>query len=318
VSYPAELKFKESQVREILSRHAGTDPGLIRPIRWAAKEYGYRNSVTFHVKHSFKKNSLVKKVVTGFVGRDNQTLVPVQSCHLLDPRLAEIFSASGGKNKEGRVTFKLSEEGRIIPDSEEIFFRIRLKGESLLVSSRGFFQNNLAVTELITDQVSKWVEEEAPEVFFDLYAGVGTFSFLSAKNIPRIVCIEESPAGFEALKMNRDERKLISMETLKGRVERDFPEYFRRSGQNKAVIFMDPPRQGIEAKLAHFIAQKSEAISVVYLSCDPVTLARDIKIISSYGRYKVVEVVPFDMFPRTAHVEVAARFTLLTPPLVNQ
>ena len=297
-AYSAELKFKEEQVRELLSRQASIDPGLVAPIRFAQRDYGYRNSVTLHAQ----------KTTFGFIGKDNRSVIPVKNCLLADERLRPVFGFKLQKKKKAdRVTFKLDEKGKIASDLEETFFRIRLKDESFLVSSQGFFQNNLAVTELVADQIALWVEEMAPKVFFDLYAGVGVFSFLSAKRVPKVVCIEESPQSVQALKMNRDERKRISTEILEGRVERIFPEYFQKSTASRTLILMDPPRQGLDADFARFLAEKSGNFSMIYLSCDPATLARDLKTILSGGRAKVVQIIPFDMFPRTAHVEVLVR-----------
>lgn len=301
VAYPAELKFKEEQVRELLSRQAGLDPSLVGPIRFSDKDYGYRNSVTLHAQ----------KAMFGFIGKDNRSLIPVKNCLLADARLEPVFRFKLQKKKKAdRVTFKLDEKGKIVSDLEETFFRIRLQEEQFLVSSKGFFQNNLAVTELIADRISQWVKEEAPGEFFDLYAGVGIFSFLSAMNVPKIICVEESPQSVQALKMNRDERKRPSMDIHEGRVERIFPERFLKDTRSKNLILMDPPRQGLDAGFARFLADKSDASSIIYLSCDPSTLARDLKTLLSGGRYRVAEIVPFDMFPRTAHVEVLVRLIL--------
>ncbi len=298
VSYPTELKFKEDQVRELLSHQAGIDPGLIAPIRYSDRDYGYRNSVTLHAQ----------KTMFGFIAKDNRSLIPIKNCLLADERLEPVFRSKPQKKKKAdRVTFKLDEKGRIVSDLEETFFRIRLKEEPFLVSSKGFFQNNLAVTELIADQISGWIEEEAPEVFFDLYAGVGIFSFLSAKRVPNIVCVEENAQSIQALKMNRDERKRPSMEVLEGKVERIFPERFQKDARSKTLILMDPPRQGVDTGFARFLADRSDASSIIYLSCDPSTLARDLKTLLSGDRYRVAQIVPFDMFPRTAHVEVLVR-----------
>lgn len=246
----------------------------------------------------------------GFIGKDNHSIIPVKNCLLTDERLEPVFRFKLQKKKKAdRVTFKLDEEGKIVSDLEETFFRIRLKEEPFLVSSKGFFQNNLAATELIVDQISRWIEEEAPEVFFDLYSGVGIFSFLSAKRVPSIVCVEENAQSIQALKMNRDEKKRTSMEIVQGRVERIFPERFQKDVGPKTLILMDPPRQGLDAGFARYLAERCHASSMIYLSCDPAILARDLKTILSGGRYKVAEVAPFDMFPRTAHVEVLGRLT---------
>lgn len=315
VSYPAELAFKEEQVRGILGRQAGVDPSRVSAIRSAGREYGYRNGVTLQVQFTAKKRFSKAEPVAGFIGRDNQALVPVKSCLIADPRLAEVFHLKTRleKNTE-RLSFKLTDQGEVVSDLEERFFRVRLKNETLLTSSRSFFQNNLAVTELVIDEAARRVEKAKPDEFFDLYAGGGTFSFLAAKRVPEIVCVEESPASLAALKMNRDEKRPTSMEIIAGRVERVFPKRFERSAATKSMIFMDPPRQGLDPALSRFLATCG-AFSILYLSCDPATLARDLKVILEGGRYRVVEAIPFDMFPRTAHVEV---LVVLTPSSANK
>ena len=109
--------------------------------------------------------------------------------------------------------------------------------------------------------------------------------------------------GIHALRMNKEERKISNMQIIAGRVERAFPPAFEEEKDNKSVVFLDPPRQGIEASLAVYFSSEGVPDKLIYLSCDPLTLVRDLKIILAKGCYELESVVPFDMFPRTKHIE---------------
>ncbi|MGH7198691.1 MAG: class I SAM-dependent RNA methyltransferase, partial [Candidatus Omnitrophota bacterium] len=292
-------RIKESQVREIMDRALGLG-GAVEPIQYGAKDYGYRNSVTLHRSARGDKPQPL-----GYIGRDNKTVVAVKHCLLADERLAPVFGAKFRlEKKTERVTFRLSEKGEIISSEADLFSRIRLGGESVLAHSRGFFQNNLAVTELLVKQVGAWTGEMRPDVFFDLYAGVGTFSLLAAKNVPRAVCVEEAKESLDALRMNAAERGRSGLQIIQGRAESVFPSVFPDEKGGSAMVCLDPPRRGIETRLAEFLS-KANAGAIVYVSCDPATLARDLKVLLKEGRYEAEKIVPFDMFPRTKHIETA-------------
>lgn len=296
-SYDEELRMKESQVRELLEKVPGV-AGRIRPILHGPKDYGYRRSATFHVIRSKRKSQLA------YISKDNVTPLPVQNCALLDPALERVFSSFTGA-KSDKVSFKLSGDGRVVSDERENFFRVSILGQTLVANSKAFFQNNWEVTGLIAQQVRSWLEALRPGLFFDLYAGIGTFSFLCAGSIKRVICLEENPFAVAALKMNREESKHPGLETLEGRVERRFEEIWKKEGSSDAAVFLDPPRQGLERELASFLATEVAAKALIYVSCDPATLARDLRVLLG-GRWRLEELVPFDMFPRTKHVEAAA------------
>lgn len=302
VSYAQELLMKEMQVREALQRGLGLPGDVVKSIRRGDKEYGYRNSVTLH---RTSKDELRPQRL-GFVGRDNKSHVVVSNCLLVDPRLSAVFQASLRLRKGAdKLTFRLSEKSEIATDQDETFTRIRIGQETLLASSRGFFQNNLSVTALLADQIREWVDETRPDAFYDVYAGVGTFSFLSAKNVSAVYCIEESSESLQALRMNRAEKGRTSLEIFEGRAEKAFPVVFTKAKSANAMLCLDPPRGGLEKELAEFIGKKTDCRAVVYVSCDLATLTRDLRILTESGRYRVREAVPFDMFPRTKHIEVA-------------
>ena len=313
VDYQEELRMKEAQLADIFKPLEALESLKIKPIVASNREYGYRNGVTLHPIFSKKNRVSIGRQVTaslGFVGKDNVSKIPIKSCLLADERLASVFGNEINLKKEiDKLTVKLSKEGEIVSDTEERFFRIRLGGESFLVSSKGFFQNNLFMAQRLAAQVREWVQRLKPDVFFDLYAGVGTFSILSAREVPKIVCVEESGPSVQALGMNCQERKISSMEIVEGKAEKVFPEIWEKKKSERPLILLDPPRQGIAAEFAGHLSKISGTSGLVYISCDPVTLARDLKIILALGRWRAEEAAPFDMFPRTKHLEVAILLT---------
>jgi len=299
--YSEELKWKERQVRENFAQAFKTGEIPIRPIQHGSKEYGYRTSITIH--RTTEKNNKPQRL--GFIGHDNYSKVLIDHCMLADERLREIFTAKHKLNRrEEKRGFKLDEKGRIFTNDEEKLYRVGIGGRSLWASSMGFFQNNIEVTELIAKKLAAYLEILKPARFLDLYAGVGTFPLLAARNVPEAHCFEDSPYSTGCLRRNVKEWELPLAGIFAGKVEKTFPRFLVRNPNPETLVFMDPPRQGIASSLADFLAKEDVGENIFYLACDLQILLRDLKQILAAGRYKVREVTPFDMFPRTKHIEV--------------
>ncbi len=309
-SYLLELAMKEEQVREIFSKISEAKNRVSKIIH-GKKDYGYRRSATFHVGEEGRG-----KKYLGYVSKDNVSLVKIQNCDLLNPDLAGMINIGARRaaplpNRD-KISFKVSKDGKLFSDEKEAFYPVVLLGKKLLVNSKGFFQNNWEVTELLAKKVADFVSRISPEVFYDLYAGVGTFTFLSAAGVPRIACIEESPYAVSALRMNCQNHSRKDIQVIEERVEKIFETKWSEEGGKKTIVFMDPPRQGISKKLADFLSETCDAKALVYVSCDPMTLARDLQLLLKHGRWRLEEIAPFDMFPRTKHIELAIFLSRLT------
>ncbi|MFH1799556.1 MAG: TRAM domain-containing protein [Candidatus Omnitrophota bacterium] len=312
--YLEELKWKECQVHESFSQVFKGEDIPTLPIQHGPKEYGYRTSITIH--RTTEKNHKPQRL--GFIGHDNYSKVLIDYCMLADERLKKIFTAEHKLNRrEEKRGFKLDEKGRIFTNDEEKLYRISIGGRSLWASSMGFFQNNIEVTELIAQKLAEYLEALKPSRFLDLYAGVGTFPLLAthppkrgspdleaACGIPEIHCFEDNPYSTGCLRRNVKEWELPLAGIFSGKVEKTFPRFILRSPKPGTLIFMDPPRQGIASSLADFLAKEDAGENILYLACDLQILLRDLRQILARGRYKVREVIPFDMFPRTKHIEV--------------
>ncbi len=306
IAYAEELRLKEAQVREAFQRAFGLPGDAVRSIRRGARDYRYRNSVTLHAAGRGPKGS--GPGAPAFVGRDNRTLVPVTDCLLVDERLRGAFTPPlrPGRGAD-KATFRLDSQGHAVSDHDDRFLRVNVAGEEFVAHSRGFFQNNLEVTADLAAVLAEWVARTAPEVFYDLYGGVGTFGFLAARGVPRLVCIEEHPGSLQALRMNRSEKgRSASLEIVEGSVEKAFPLVWRRPDRaGRSFICLDPPRAGLDGALCRFLEEQVDAAAIAYVACDLPCLVRDLGVLLERGRYGVREVVPFDMFPRTKHIEVA-------------
>ena len=299
--YAEELKWKEHQVRESFGQAFKSGPVSILPIVHGTRDYGYRNSITIH--RTTEKNHKPQRL--GFIGHDNYSKVMIDHCMLADDKLREIFAAEYKLNRsEERRGFKLDEKGRIFTNDEEKLYRVSVGGHSLWASSMGFCQNNIGVTERIAKKLEEYVATLKPARFLDLYAGVGTFPILAARTVPDVHCFEDSPYSVGCLRRNVREMEMPLTGIFAGKVEKTFPRFIVQHPKPGTLVFMDPPRTGIASSLADFLAKEDAGENIFYLACDLQILLRDLRLILSTGRYKVCEVTPFDMFPRTKHIEV--------------
>jgi 23S rRNA (uracil1939-C5)-methyltransferase len=181
-----------------------------------------------------------------------------------------------------------------------------LAGETFRIRPSSFFQTNTAQAEKMARMVLDGLlaSGEQPEnrrlTIVDAYCGVGTFALLLARRAGRVIAIEESASAIKDAQWNL--RDVNNVEILKGKVEDLLPEL--AAGVDGLVI--DPPRAGcqpvvLDALIRHPVAR------IVYVSCDPATLARDLNILCRlHPTYRLRSVQPLDMFPQTAHIECVA------------
>ena len=183
-----------------------------------------------------------------------------------------------------------------------------LWGEDYLVDSIGhcrfklsplsFYQVNNAQTKVLYDKVAEFAELSGNEVVWDLYCGIGTIGQYLAKDVKKLVGIEVVPQAIENAKENARLNGIENAEYYCGTAEELAPKL---KGEKPDTVILDPPRKGCEESLLKTVA-KTKAKKIVYVSCKPSTLARDLRILEDLG-YKTVKVQPVDMFPRTHHVE---------------
>ena len=159
---------------------------------------------------------------------------------------------------------------------------------------------NPSQTAVLYRKAIELLDPKPDETIFDLYCGIGTISLQIARGAKSVIGIECVPKAIEDAKANADRNGLKNTDFLCDLSERALPVLLKQGIQPDAIV-LDPPRKGCEPQVLEAIAE-SGVNRLVYVSCNPATLARDLKLLHEHG-YLIWEVQPVDMFPQTGHVE---------------
>ncbi len=172
------------------------------------------------------------------------------------------------------------------------------------ISPLSFFQVNPAQTEVLYNKALEYADLKENDTVFDIYCGIGTISLFLAQKATKVYGIEIIEDAIKDAKINAKLNKLDNVEFYVGKAEEVVPKMYSE-GKTADVVVVDPPRKGCDEKvLDTIVSMKPDR--VVYVSCNPSTLARDLAYLNERG-YKCVEIQPVDMFPHTMHVESCAK-----------
>lgn len=168
------------------------------------------------------------------------------------------------------------------------------------ISPLSFFQVNPFQTKVLYDKALEYAGLTENETVFDIYCGIGTISLFLAQRAKKVYGIEVIEAAIKDANKNAKVNDIDNAEFFVGKAEDVVPKLYKQ-GLKADVVVVDPPRKGCDKEVLETIA-KMEPKRVVYVSCKPSTLARDLNILDELG-YKTVEIQPVDMFPHTTHIE---------------
>ena len=168
------------------------------------------------------------------------------------------------------------------------------------ISPLSFFQVNPVQTEVLYNKALEYAGLTGDETVFDAYCGTGTITLFLSQKAKKVYGVEIIPQAIENANINAKENNVDNVEFFVGESEVVIPDLINK-GIKADVVVVDPPRKGCDVKLLNAITN-IDAKKIVYVSCDPSTLARDLAILEGNG-YKTVRVQPVDMFPHTAHIE---------------
>ena len=307
IMYDAQLRSKEAIVREQLRRIGRFDEATVRPIVGAASPWAYRNHVRFSTGKMYGD--------IGFITRRGRGLLKVESCPIAAPWVNEQLPLLQGRgaglhqvqlrHSAETGTFLVAPEMPGLPlETGQKAYQEELGGRKFQVSASAFFQVNHAQAQ----QMLRLVGEALPEtggVFVDAFAGVGTFAALFASRFERVIAIEESHSAAKDALVNL--RGLTNVEVHAGKVEAILPLLDASPDAN----VLDPPRPGCDRVVLDALIRFRPGV-VVYVSCNPATLARDLRILVD-GGFTLDSVTPLDMFPQTGHIECVCRLSLRDP-----
>lgn len=311
LSFKKENEFKRRKVQELLVKFAKINPTKVKETVFS-DEYYYRNKVTFHGKDK----------QLGYYQKGSNNLIKIDKCYLLNPRINSILKELNStknniteviirtSNNQEEIMLKISGEVLNINDLKEkvdvlVYNDEYLTEKKRIITSIGnkkyylsidsFFQVNEKLTEKLYGKVKTEVEKVKPKRLLDLYSGTGSFGIYVSEFVDDFVTgVDYSKSNIEDANLNKKLNNITNIEFIENKVENVIEDF-----KDIDMIIVDPPRSGLDQKTIENIKRLSPS-NIVYVSCDPATLARDINLLKEY---EVVEVTPFNMFPRTYHVE---------------
>lgn len=303
MDYAEELRQKQLIVKECFcQQHI---PVEILPTITDGKDFFYRNKMEYSLYWSHDDN----KIHPAFHTRGTHRKTPIMQSSIERPELfkeaTRIIDALNQEHAEarsyqsllarcdqqGKVSSALFENGKSHPQME--LLKDELLGYSYSYSPNGFFQINLPVYEMVLKEISQHIQTEK---VLDLYAGVGSIG-LSVARDKNLTMVEINGSAFQEMQNNA---KGTKAKCILAKSE-DVEDYIAPD----CTVIIDPPRAGCDAKL---IDKLNEIMpkSIIYLSCNPITQARDVALLKGY---KITKVQPYNFFPRTPHIENLAILT---------
>jgi 23S rRNA (uracil1939-C5)-methyltransferase len=309
LKYPAQVAWKTGRVREALSAAGFTAPE-VAPALGCDPPWGYRNHMRFSVDRDGR---------AGLTARGSHRVLPLVSCPIAHPRinaalavlaeerlsrpqaLVRCGDATGQMLMQPAPSPELAERlasaGLAVREDE---MEEELRGVRFRIRPSSFFQTNTQQANRLAGLVLERLPHGADVTLVDAYCGVGTFARLLADQVGKVIAIEESASAIRDARWNL--RDVTNVDIVQAKVEDALP----RIGKRIDGLVIDPPRAGCQTPVLQALIER-RVPAVVYVSCDPDTLARDLAYLClSHSAYRLISVQPLDMFPQTAHIESVA------------
>jgi len=285
LGYQTQLQLKRKQVSDLFQRIGELDPHLVAPIIPCPEPYGYRNRIMVRTQWDKPRQCLN----LGFLRADNRLVVDIEECKIAEPALnQQLKQVRAHPPPKGglKVVLRIAPEGwEVPPDS--------------------FFQNNFFLLPQLVEVVRERLALGGTRHLLDVYCGVGFFSIELAASVESYLGVEYDGLAVKAARRNARARGQMNGEFLEGKAEELLPKALGRFSPASTTVLLDPPRKGCQPALLQLLRDTRPA-QVIYISCHPATMARDLNVLCAESVFKVAQVVPLDMFPQTAHIECVA------------
>ena len=306
ISYGEQLRLKTGIVRDQLRRigrfeDAAID-GVLQEMIGMADPWAYRNHMRFTVRRDGE---------VGFMEHGSHRFLRIDHCEIALPAANRVLQDAQGRTMQTRaLTVRAGEHSDELLVQPKLRWRPHrrgrtrsgqphyhelLRGARYRVSSPAFFQVNSRQAERLIELVVARARAVQPRLVADAYSGVGTFAVALAQVVPDVVTIEASAAAGDDAEVNL--APYDNVRRIVGTVEEQLPAL----DPVPDVVVVDPPRAGLDASVIDAIVE-SGVRRLVYVSCDPATLARDLRRLAD-GGMELSELQPIDMFPHTQHIE---------------
>lgn len=316
MSYAQELETKQQGLKECLALTA-LDLGVCAPMVASPLIYRYRSHMDFKVIRTKDK-----EIFFGFSPQGRNKIVPASQCDIalkpisdVMPHLRErIVNTLAAKYKTANLVVKTGDDGRVLwggigrgslrlPKQDYLWTEVA--GKRIFYSLDTFFQANLSILTVLMKHIEELQVLGPDVVFLDLYGGVGMFGIVFARQVRQVILVEENIQATKVAAHNAEYHNLTNFKIIAGRTEDHLPEILATQHEGKLTAMVDPPRQGLSPTALELISLSTKLNTVLYLSCNPASLARDLTVFLSRG-WQCQKIMPFDFFPRTRHLEILA------------
>ena len=314
MDYKNELEFKEQKIHELVNKMLKKDV-QINKIIYSDNIYNYRRKITIH------GNQL------GLYKNKSNDIVNIDKCYLVNEKINEILPRLKKYQEKTKcnieeVTIKVSVLNEVMISlygsfdydhflnefkdidviyinnqlvSKKEYIKEKLFDKYFYVSNHSFFQVNTNMTENLYELVINKIKNEHYKNALDLYCGTGTIGILISDYVDKVTGIEEVKDAVEDANRNKELNNVDNINFICGKVENNIDSF-----KDIDLVIVDPPRSGLDNKTREQLL-KINPIKIIYVSCDPATLMRDLNDLSK--NYNIKEITPVDMFPRTYHCE---------------
>ena len=285
IAYAAQLPMKRKQIADLMQRIGGFDGTLVREVVPCPSPYGYRNRIMVRSQWSKELN----RMVVGFLEGETNLAVDIEQCPITEPAL----------NTELQ---RLRENP---PPKSGMKAVLRIPPEGWELPNDSFFQNNFQLLPGLVETVRNHFVESGNRFLIDAYCGVGFFSVEMGDLCDEFAGVEIDARAIQAARKNAAGRGLKNGDYHSGPAEVLLPQLVSRYSPEKTTVILDPPRVGC-APSAIDLLRSTRPSQIIYVSCHPATLARDLKLLCADGAFRLHGITPLDMFPHTQHVECVA------------
>lgn len=308
-NYSLENKYKEEKLKSLVKRQLGID-NVVSDIIYD-NDLNYRNKIVLH-----GSNGLL-----GLYKANSNDIVKIDKCILCNEKINNIISILNNYSNIDEVMIRTNNDlssvlvsikgnlskydelasicdvlivnGKLISKDSSIITSI---GNNMFyLSADSFFQINLSLTTKLFDTVLGYVKDINPEIMLDLYCGTGTFGIYVSHYVSKVIGIDYNRSNIDDALKNAKLNNVDNIKFICDKVENVIDNY-----DDIDLVIVDPPRSGLDKKTLDNLVRINSK-NIIYVSCDPVTLVRDLKILLK--KYNILKITPFNMFPRTYHVE---------------
>lgn len=311
MSYEEQLKYKENKVKEIIKKFSGLE--CVNSIVGSI-QFNYRNKVTLHVKNG----------VIGYYKENSNEIISIDRCLLVDERINILIDEIKNLNLNGinKIVIRVTNNESMAIFYGDINSNINLRADTIIINSKvtkgnGYIEENIGDLKFIISPTSFFQVNNVGMIniynkvldyvdggnILDLYCGTGTIGIYVSKKADKVLGVEINDEAIKDALLNKKINNINNVDFISG----DVGTVLSKNKFKFDIVIVDPPRAGLDNNSINNII-KINPKKIIYVSCDPVTLARDLNILKEY--YDVLEITPFDMFSYTYHVECVCLLNL--------